>query len=100
MTDRRYTLMDVTTAAGEALKLLTPAERLAGERQVNIVLQGIIDRLKALPLEPKPVIEYHMTEMGVDAGGFYHKTNGVKVYEAKPTADENAERYGYASPND
>ena len=44
-----YTLMDVTTAAGEARKRLGTDELLAHERQVDVVLQALVDILKARP---------------------------------------------------
>lgn len=102
--ERTYTLREVTHALGEGLKKLTPKERLATERQVDLVLQGAVDALKAMPelVWPRgqvgeyqgadgkmhPVVElaaveYAMTEQGFDsaAGKFYYREpNGTKVY--------------------
>ncbi len=83
MTERRYTLEQVTGAMGEALKGLDAGAEFP--RLWRLFTEATVDKLKALP---DPVVEYHMTEMGVDAGGYYIKTKGVKTYDR------------IASPND
>jgi hypothetical protein len=49
--DPTFRLSQITAAMGEALAALEPTERAATRRQVDLVLQGTIDRLKALPAE-------------------------------------------------
>jgi hypothetical protein len=89
MTDRRYTLGEVTGVMGQALAAVraNPTSSQSVERALDLYGQGIIDRLKALP-EPGPAL----WRIGED--GRQHPVARVL------TADENAARYGYVSPND
>lgn len=52
MTDRRYTLYEITGAMGEALKDLSLADRSMGERAILTWSDNVIDRLKAIADAP------------------------------------------------
>lgn len=69
MTERRYTLSEVTGALGQALAVVraNPTSSQSVERALDLYGQGVVDQLKAPPLPPTL------------------------------TADENAERFGYDS---
>jgi hypothetical protein len=85
----RFRMNDVTTAAGEALKRLSSEERTATRRQVDIVLQGVIDGLKAL--DTARTLEVHGSRAMLTGESWVRvTTEGVELIEP----------YDIASPND
>lgn len=56
MTDRLYTLHDVTGAMGDALKAVRRSKEGAGdERPLNRYIDAVVTALKALPARPPRV---------------------------------------------
>ncbi len=79
MIDRGYTLSEITRACDAPLAKARQQPNV--DRALDLFVQGVVDALKALPVEP---VEYTMTEMGWEPGkGYYKETGGRRTHHGK-----------------
>lgn len=87
MTERTYTLAEITDVLGQALKRVNRHDLLTFERPFNLFLDDVVRLLKEPPAEPQ---KYPFTEVGVDNRGRFYRS-----------VDGGPREYGdFASPND
>lgn len=102
MTDRRYTMSEITQAADAPLAKARQQANV--DRALDLFAQGLIDALKALPVEPEPFkiraaipgehiqpvyVKINVSEFGSDpAPSIYHGNPPPRLPQPDPDGSE------------